>query len=79
MATEYQRPPRHIDRHYANVGAGLGRIVGFVVIIALAALFFITFYGRTPNGPSIVTSEPGVTIPDRVAPKVPTTPAPSTR
>ena len=79
MATEYERPPRHIDRHYANVSAALGRIIGFVVIVSVAALFFTTFYARTPSGPSIVTSEPGVTSPDRSAPKVPTTPAPSTR
>ena len=40
MATEYERPPRHIDRHYENVGTGLGRIVGLIVIV-MAILSFI--------------------------------------
>ena len=63
MTSEFERPPRHIDRYYESVGSGLGRIVGFIVVIALAALLFTTFYGRTPSGPSLVTSEPGVTAP----------------
>ncbi len=79
MTTECERPPRHVDRYYERVGSGLGRIIGFIVVIALAALLFTTFYGRTTSGPSIVTSEPGVTVPNRPVPKVPTTPTPSTK
>lgn len=51
MTAEFERPPRNIDRYYESVGSGLGRIVGFIVVIALAALLFTTFYGRTPSGP----------------------------
>jgi hypothetical protein len=79
MTAEFERPPRNIDRYYESVGSGLGRIVGFIVVIALAALLFTTFYGVTPSGPTIVTSEPGVTAPDRTVPKVPSTPTPSTK
>jgi hypothetical protein len=75
MTTGYERPPRTVDRYYAVVSAGLGRIVGVIIVVAIAALLFKTFYGQTPTSPSTTTSNPAVAVPDRSAPKVPTPPS----
>ena len=78
MATEYEGPPRTADRYYRRVGAGLARIIGLLVVIALAAVLFMMSFGSRPSGPSMSRSDPKASITERQVPRVPTTP-PATR
>lgn len=77
MATDYDCPAQQtVDRHVSTVGNSLGIIIGLIVVLAIGALVFFTFFDRTPTGPTVVKS-PSVT---KTAPPANTaTPTPTTK
>lgn len=80
MPTDYKGSRvGNLERQYLrNTGSSLGLVIGIIVALAVAALVLFSFFDRSSTGPSIVSTKPPVTAPERTEPNTTAPPANTT-